>query len=471
MIAPGSRSLLKKRVSQELAWRQYQKDVFLFVDDCCQIYDNLAQTWIPFVLWDFQKEALATIQDNRLVVCLKARQVGLSWLVVAYLLHECLFSPIQDILIFSRRETESIHLLQERLIAMYHHLPYWVRQRVSIAQQNQTYLKLNNGSVVRAFPTGVGDTYTATIAFVDEADLAPDIDVTIASVKPTIDAGGQLILLGRVNKRKPGSPFKQIFQSASLGENGYAPLFIPWHSHPLRTAAWYDKIKQEAINLDDVYEHYPSTPEEALLPASTGRVYPEFSISGNVSPEVAYAPAYEVEWWCDDGYTNPLVILFAQRRHWQGQPDCLVIFDEIYITRTDHDEAIRLALQKPYAPPSVIWCDPSATRLISRFTHVRNYGMLDYGIKPFSARVNAAVNKVADGIKAVRSSIGSERTPRRLIISTRCQNVIREMSQYMLSEHGTLGGDPQPIKENDHTCDAIRYGHTPNLYKDGWLSE
>jgi len=49
---------------------------------------------------------------------------------------------------------------------------------------------LANGSVARAFPTNAGDSYTATLAIVDEADLVPDLDRLMRSVKPTIDAGG-----------------------------------------------------------------------------------------------------------------------------------------------------------------------------------------------------------------------------------------------------------------------------------------
>ena len=35
----------------------------------------------PFNMWEAQKDALRSIQSNRLNIILKARQLGLSWLV------------------------------------------------------------------------------------------------------------------------------------------------------------------------------------------------------------------------------------------------------------------------------------------------------------------------------------------------------------------------------------------------------
>jgi len=64
----------------------------LFVERHCQIYDATDRVWMPFALWPAQRETLRTMHDNRLTVILKARQLGLTWLVLAYALWLiCLF--------------------------------------------------------------------------------------------------------------------------------------------------------------------------------------------------------------------------------------------------------------------------------------------------------------------------------------------------------------------------------------------
>src|SRR3989304_586704 len=54
---------------------------------------------IPFALWPAQREALASIAGESQVIILKARQLGLSWLVVSYALWLCLFHPGRSVLV------------------------------------------------------------------------------------------------------------------------------------------------------------------------------------------------------------------------------------------------------------------------------------------------------------------------------------------------------------------------------------
>ena len=67
---------------------------------------------------------------------------------------------------------------------------------------------------------------------VDEADSpergADNLDGLLAAVKPTIDAGGRLILLSTADKSKPQSAFKRIYGAGKRGENGYRAMFLPW---------------------------------------------------------------------------------------------------------------------------------------------------------------------------------------------------------------------------------------------------
>jgi hypothetical protein len=129
---------------------------------------------------------------------------------------------------------------------------------------------LSNGSRALAFPTTAGDSYTANAVLVDEADLVPNLNRLMRSVKPTIDNGGQLILLSRADKETPLSEFKQIYRAAKRGENGWHPVFLPWSVHPGRDRAWYEAQRLDAQArtgaLDDLYEQYPATDEEALAP-------------------------------------------------------------------------------------------------------------------------------------------------------------------------------------------------------------
>ncbi|MCP5016195.1 MAG: hypothetical protein GY938_13130 [Ketobacter sp.] len=250
------------------------KSPVYFIQHYCAVYDATSKGWLKFILWPAQVAVIKCLQDNQLVAVLKARQLGLTWLLIAYALWLMIFRSSATVLLFSRRDDESMHLLQERLIKMYDRLPVFLQCK-SITVKSAHKFQLSNGSVAMAFPTTGGDSYTATLVVVDEADLIKNFKQLMASVKPTIDAGGQMVLITRSDKAKPASAFKKLYRAALRGVNSWFPVFLPWHARPGRDVAWYDKVTTDSLqtygSLDYVHEQYPQYAAEALAPASEGK--------------------------------------------------------------------------------------------------------------------------------------------------------------------------------------------------------
>jgi len=190
-----------------------------------------------------------------------------------------IFRPIASILIFSKRDIDAIYLLSEdRLRGMYDRLPEWMKASHTIFTDNAHEWSMENESTARSFPTSAGDSYTATLAIVDEADLSPDLNSLLRAVKPTISNGGKMVLLSRADKDKPISDFKRIYMDAKAGKTPWAYIFLPWYVHPRRTQEWYEKekadIESRTGSLDDLYEQYPATDTEALKPRSMDKRIP-----------------------------------------------------------------------------------------------------------------------------------------------------------------------------------------------------
>lgn len=292
---------LRRRARQHIPECEKCADSFLyFILNYCQIYDATAKVWIPFTLWLEQQQVAEALTVYRLVIILKARQLGMTWLVLAYALWLMLFHPVATILIFSLRDTEAVYLLgAERLRGMYKRLPVWMMYRArhehnqackpdcalvydwqqrSVIKDDGHVWQLGNDSVARAFPTSAGDSYTATLAIVDEADLVPDLAALLLRVQPTIDAGGQLFLVSKANKELPQSEFKRIYKAAKRGVINWFHVFLPWQVRPSRTPEWYQAQVQQALetqgSLDAVWENYPATDDEALARKSTNQRVP-----------------------------------------------------------------------------------------------------------------------------------------------------------------------------------------------------
>lgn len=239
-----------------------------FINEYVWIYDAVAEAWIPFKLWQSQVGIIRVFMEFLLVIVLKARQVGLTWLALAWALWKMLFRSAATILIFSRRDDEAIDLLDYRLKGMHAHLPEWMRVQATADSKHDWVLA--NGSRAKALPTTGGDSYTASVVIVDEYDLIQDQKSLMNAVKPTIDNGGQMIVISRSNKKLPQSLFKKTYRAAKAGLTNWVPIFLPWHARPDRSEAWFEEQKRDILSrtqsLDDLHEQYPATDTEALAP-------------------------------------------------------------------------------------------------------------------------------------------------------------------------------------------------------------
>ena len=283
----SGRSASPLQDSDHAAWLACSRSPAFFLDHYGHVYDPGARGWVRFRLWPAQAAALAQLEANRLAVVLKARQLGMSWLTVGFGLWQMLFRPAATVLLFSQRDDEAVNLLTFRLRGMYDRLPPLFQAR-AILRENAHEFRLSNGSAALAFPTTGGRSYTASLAIVDEADHTDDLDGLLNAVKPTIDAGGRLVLLSTVDKSRPESPLKRIYRAALRGENDYTPIFLPWHAHPGRTPEWYAEqardIQARTGGLDDLHQEYPATDLEALSPRMVDKFFPAEWLTRSYEP-------------------------------------------------------------------------------------------------------------------------------------------------------------------------------------------
>lgn len=272
MVAPATTAPLTTEEQIFIEWKKCELSPGYFINTYCSIYDATMGVWIPFELWPEQLSTLKMIHANQLTIVLKARQLGLTWLLLGYALWLMIFRPISTVLLFSRRDEDSMYLIgEERLRGMYNRLPEWLRADSELVSSSHHW-KLSNGSNAKSFPTTGGDSYTASFVLIDEADLIPDLNKLLRASKPTIDAGGKMVMISRSDKTTPESEFKKIYIFAKRGENGWVHVFLPWYVRPARTREWYENQKREIASrtgsLDDLYEQYPETDAQALAPRS-----------------------------------------------------------------------------------------------------------------------------------------------------------------------------------------------------------
>lgn len=74
-------------------------------------------------------------------------------------------------------------------------------------------------------------------------------------------------------------------------------------------------------------------------------------------------------------------------------------------------------------------------------------------LKKRGLRVKEADNEVLDGIRMTSTLFATKK----LLIHERCEKLIAELQGYIWDEKAQQRGIEQPVKVNDHACDALRY--------------
>lgn len=224
-------------------------------------------TLIPFTLWPEQERALAVIQAEPRLIILKARQLGITWLILAEDFWDCLHHPGVVILYFSKGQTEADELIR-RVEGMYQRL---AGDKPRLVKRSTSELAWSNGSRMKSLPAtaGAGRSFTATKVRLDEFAFMLWPQQVYSAVKPTIDNGGQIIILSTANGEE--GPFHDLWQAASNGLSSFATLFLNWTARPDRDADWYARVEADALSAAEMRREYPTEPADAFSPTEESR--------------------------------------------------------------------------------------------------------------------------------------------------------------------------------------------------------
>ena len=238
---------------------------------------------MPFTLWPAQEVVARDLTAYRLTLILKARQLGISWICCAYSLWLCLFHAGKVVIFLSKGELEATELLR-RVSALYSRLPDSLKTNVPpLLKGNNSLLAWGNGSRIQSLASskGAGRSFTASLVVMDEAAFILWANEIYTALKPTIDGGGQLIILSTANGL--GNLFHLLWTRAVAKLNDFHTIFLDWRARPGRDEVWYAAQLAEATDRMQVLQEYPATPTEAFIASGRVRFAPEWTEAQSVN--------------------------------------------------------------------------------------------------------------------------------------------------------------------------------------------
>jgi Terminase large subunit, T4likevirus-type, N-terminal/Terminase RNaseH-like domain len=237
---------LLKRSNQKIEWTpelltEYVKcseDVIYFTEKYMKII-NIDKGLVSFKLYDYQKEMLKSMQDNRFTIIATARQAGKSTVTCAFVLWYIIFHPEKTVALLANKGETAREILG-RIQLAYQHLPKWLQQGVK--EWNKGSMELENDSRVLAAATSSDAIrgYSINLLFIDEAAFIENWDTFFTSVYPTISSGqeSKIVLVSTPNGL---NHFYALWTNAKENRNGYNPIQVTYDKVPGRDEKWKEQ--------------------------------------------------------------------------------------------------------------------------------------------------------------------------------------------------------------------------------------
>ena len=442
-----------------------------FVESCLIVEKEGATEvgLIPFHLWPDQRVALGVIERERFLVVPKGRQIGITWLELAAMLHAGIVGGNRLFNIARQSGDDAKDAIRRLLILMGYDantdpphmavlpgspaaMDAW---RPTIVGKTTTSITLENGS---RFQT---KTATRHIARGDAAYWTL-CDEFASWPWPMQQLAALEHGAHRVHVVSTGDgdadDFATLFKNAEGGKGKWRSHFVSATADPRRDDEWFRQNVDEAADPDLAARELARDITDVFRPRE-GAFFKCFKRAQNVR-EFDVVPGWATETCVDWGLAHPAA-LFLQISP-SGQP---FVFDEYLPVdeprTTDFGEGIlaRLARYKfgvkvrgPFSDPAGRYRNTQTKR--SEFDVFRDLGM----------RCEGKPSNVNDGVTLMMESIGDESgvaiedTQKRLIVHPRCAGLIAALANVQPHRNDDNIYDTDH-KVYSHPLDALRYWH------------
>ena len=222
-----------------------------FAAECCTIRSG--NQFVPFVLYDYQREMLRLIEQHRRIVIFKVRQVGASETMVMAMNHQALINPAFSGVVMSIGQSESSKLAARgrQMLATLPGLKW--------ATNNTQELQPEGGGTLSfrpSTPNAVRGLPSVTWLLFDECDFIPNIDEMYAGAAPAQKMAGPNAKTIMVSTMSPYGELGYLWQLLAAGnstqtvrqhieharqtgfdhwvdDSGWCKILIHWKAHPI----------------------------------------------------------------------------------------------------------------------------------------------------------------------------------------------------------------------------------------------
>lgn len=222
---------------------------------------------ISFELYDYQREILTAMHENRRVILLQARQSGKTTTIASYILWYILFNRTKNVAILGNTGATAQEILK-KIQDFYEYIPVWLQQ--GVIEWNKTSIELENKSRIITGACTKSSIRGKTIQFmlIDETAFVENWDEFFTSTFNTM-ANSKKSKIALVSTPYGVNHFAKFWEGATHKEitkrNGWYPVKVTWRDVPGRDDKWKEEILK-GTNFD--YEKFAQEHDVEFLGSS-----------------------------------------------------------------------------------------------------------------------------------------------------------------------------------------------------------
>ena len=449
-------------ITAELDRRECESDAAVFIERHCQI-EEPDGTVIPFELWPFQRDVITAMENGEPVIVLKARRLGLSWVVLSFALWLAIFQQGIRVLVLCKTEGDATELL-DRIRRMKERienspLSSHILENVEKPDKERNAVTtLDVGaSTIRALvgTPAAARSETAGLVIADEFAFQKRADHIWQALAPTIEGGGRLAVVSTGNGRVgDGETFFQLWANSDVMRK----FFFPWMDRPDRDQAWKERQIRLLGDEDRFRVEYPAVEDDAFRMANIVTVYPVEGVQAAVdlgkkflNEEIPEPDGGMVELAIDWGEHTFALIL------WPMAGGGVYVAEELVFESIEPGEASRLMLERLAAQPwpaSKASYDAAGIQAMRTFQATRDQTAGLTELKTDKIAFGKWKEETIGYIKRLFNRTKNSHEMGTIAINPACENLIRQLLAYQLKDPD----QGRVLKKDDHGPDALVAG-------------
>lgn len=228
-------------------------DPVYYAETYCKVFDVTNSGFVPFEMFERQKELMKNLMEHSKNLVAKPRQAGVSTVSSLYAATQILFStekfPQRILIIANKQDTAQEFLTKIKGFIKFCPPGFGVK----IASESKGIITLTNGSSAKAVATSEDALrgYTPTQLIMDEAAFIEGGKDVWAAALPALSTGGRAIFISTPNGKDP--LYYETYKNSKAGKNTFKITELRWYEDPRfnKDLEWIRKNKDGDDSKDE----------------------------------------------------------------------------------------------------------------------------------------------------------------------------------------------------------------------------